>query len=57
MNHTFFEQFLVFTEIRTGLFIALLVALFLLQGYLKKKEILSISMRLFVNQHGKWMRI
>jgi len=49
MNSTFFEQFLIFTNIRTGVFLALLVALFLLQYYLKKKEILSLSGRLLLS--------
>jgi len=49
MNTTFFEQFLVFTDWRTGVFIALLIALFILQGYLKRKEILSVSGRLFLS--------
>ena len=49
MDNTFFEQFLVFTEIRTGIFIALLIALFFLQSYLKKKEILSLSGRLLLS--------
>jgi len=48
MNTTFFEQFLVFTEVRTGIFIALLVALFVVLGYLKKKDILNLSGRLML---------
>lgn len=43
MNSTFFEQFLVFTEMQTGLFILALIALFILLRYLGKKEILSLS--------------
>jgi len=49
MDNIFFEQFLVFTEVTTGVFIALLIALFFLQGYLKKKEILSLSARLMLS--------
>jgi len=49
MNSSFFEQFLVFTGVRTGIFIALLIALFVLQGYLKKKDILSFSGRLMLS--------
>ena len=43
MNSTFFEQFLVFTDIRTGFFIAVLIALFVALKYLGKKEILNLS--------------
>jgi len=46
MNSIFFEQFLVFTGVRTGIFVALLVALFVLLRYLGKKEILNLSGRL-----------
>ena len=49
MDNTFFEQFLVFTEIRTGIFVTLIIALFFLQGYLKKKEILGLSGRLLLS--------
>lgn len=43
MNTTFFKDFLVFTQFQTGIFIVLLMALFALLGYLKKKEVLSLS--------------
>jgi len=48
MNTTFFEQFLVFTEVRTGVFLALLLALFIALAYFKKKEILNLSGRLLL---------
>ena len=49
MESTFFEQFLVFTSINTAIFIAILIGLFLLQGYLKKKEVLGLSGRLLLS--------
>ena len=48
MDNVFFEQFLVFTQWQTGVFIAALVALFVLLGFIKKKEILSLSGRLLL---------
>ena len=49
MDNIFFEQFLVFTTARTGAFVALLIGLFFLQGYLKKKEVLGLSARLMLS--------
>ena len=48
MGTEFFEQFLVFTDVLTGFFLVLLVGLFFVLGYLKKKEILSLSGRLML---------
>ena len=49
MNSTFFEQFLVFTNVRTGIFLGVIIALFALQYYLKKKDIFSLSGRLMLS--------
>ncbi|MCL2560651.1 MAG: cation:dicarboxylase symporter family transporter [Turicibacter sp.] len=48
MNTTFFEAFLVFTQVQTGIFIALLIGLFILLKYLEKKEIINLSARLML---------
>jgi len=48
LNTIFFEQFLVFTGWQTGVFIGLLIVLFVILGILKKKEILSLSGRLLL---------
>lgn len=48
MKGPFFEDFLVFTQVQTGIFIALLIALFVFLWYLKKNEVLSLSARLLL---------
>jgi len=49
MGYAFFEQFLVFTDVRTGIFLGALIALFVLQYFLKKNEIFSVSGRLLLS--------
>lgn len=48
MNGSFFEEFLVFTAWRTGIFIAILIALFIFLWQLKKKDVFGLSGRLLL---------
>ena len=46
MNNLFFEQFLVFTQWQTAMFVGILVVSFVFLAVLKKKEIFNLSGRL-----------